>query len=279
MSEELTRVAVEAVQRAGKTLRQRFRDDSLKVHSKAEHDFVTEADHDSEAVIIDHLQKQFPSHLILSEEAGLVGPEGADHQWIIDPLDGTGNFLKGLPVWSVSIACRKQSRLESAVVYDPLGDNLFTATAGSGAWWNGDRMRVSKLAGIEGAFLATGFPFRARGALGVYLQLFEQVFLKARGIRRCGSAALDLAYTAAGVFDGFFEFRLSPWDIAAGDLLIREAGGVVTDLDGGDGYLTAGNVVSGSPAVHAALREVIQKYSSEDLLDDLAPVEKVSLAS
>jgi myo-inositol-1(or 4)-monophosphatase len=225
MSEELTRVAVDAARVAGKMLRQRFRDHSLKVHAKAEHDFVTEADRDSEALIIDTIRDQYTDHLILSEEAGLVGPADAEYQWIIDPLDGTGNFLKGFPLWSVSIACRQNDRALAAVVYDPLREDLFTATLGRGARLNGEIMRVSKRSGLDDAFFATGFPFKARGALDVYLDIFRRVFVESRGIRRCGSAALDLAYTAAGTFDGFFEFRLSAWDIAAGARFASGAAG------------------------------------------------------
>ncbi len=274
MSEELTRVAADAARLAGDMLRKRFRDRSLRVETKAKHDFVTEADHDSEALIIEAIQSRFPDHSILSEEVGLVGPRESDYHWIIDPLDGTGNYLKGLPVWSVSIACRRGNRGLAAAVCDPIRDDLFSASRGGGAYLNGEAIRVSKRTELSDAFLATGFPFRARGALDMYLNIFRQVFLEARGIRRCGSAALDLAYTAAGVFDGFFEFRLSAWDIAAGELLIREAGGVLSDLDGGMNYLESGNVVAGPEALQRKLLAAANQFASEGLLDDLAPLEE-----
>ena len=274
MSEELTHVAVDAARVAGKVLRRHFRDRSLEVHAKAEHDFVTEADRDSEALIIETIHDQFKDHLILSEEVGLVGPTDAQYQWIIDPLDGTGNFLKGFPVWSVSIACHQDDRAVAAVVYDPLREDLFSATVGCGAQLNGESIRVSERSGLDDAFLATGFPFKARGALDVYLKIFGRAFLESRGIRRCGSAALDLAYTAAGVFDGFFEFRLSAWDIAAGELLIREAGGLLSDLDGGSNFLVSGNVIAGPPGLYQELLAVAQEFASEDLIDELAPIEE-----
>lgn len=274
MAEELTRVGVDAARLAGEMLQRHFRDRTLEVEAKAAHDFVTEADRESESLIVDAIRSRYPDHSIETEEAGFIGPRDAECRWIIDPLDGTSNFLKGLPIWSISIACRRQDRTVSAVVFDPLRNDLFAATEGCGARLNGDLLQVADRDSLEDAFLATGFPFRARGALSIYLQIFEHVFKQARGIRRCGSAALDLAYTAAGMFDGFFEFRLSAWDIAAGELLIREAGGVLTDIDGGVGHLRSGNVVAGSAAVHAALLAAVRLYASESRLDELAPVEE-----
>ena len=157
------------------------------------------------------------------------------------------------------------------MVLDPLRDDLFTATRGGGARRGGTPLRSARSSGLDGAFLATGFPFRAHGALDTYLALFRDIFLEARGIRRCGAAALDLAYTAAGVFDGFFEFRLAPWDVAAGSLLIEEAGGVITDLDGGDRFIAGGNILAGPPGVHRRLREIAARHASEALLDRMVP--------
>jgi len=274
MLEELTRVAIDAAKLAGDRLRNRFGDGDLKVRAKAEHDFVTEADQESEQLILGALRDRFPEHLVLSEEIGLVGPREAEYRWVIDPLDGTSNFLKGLPIWSVSIACRDRHQTVAAAVYDPLRDDLFSATKGLGAYLNGETLHVSQRRSLSDAFLATGFPFRARGALDVYLDIFRQVFLHARGIRRCGSAALDLAYTAAGTFDGFFEFRLSSWDIAAGELLIREAGGVITDLDGEPNFLRSGNVLAGPMELHRELVAKVGDFASESRLDDLAPLEE-----
>ena len=274
MLEELTRVAVEAAKLAGDRLRDRFGDVDLKVRAKAEHDFVTDADQESEQLIIESIRDRFPEHLVLSEEVGWVGPSESEYRWVIDPLDGTSNFLKGLPIWSVSIACRDRHQTVAAAVYDPLRDDLFSATQGSGAYLNGEILRISQRPSLSDAFLATGFPFRARGALDVYLDIFRQVFLQARGIRRCGSAALDLAYTAAGTFDGFFEFRLSSWDIAAGELLIREAGGVISDLDGEQDFLRSGNVLAGPMGLHRELLSKVRQFASESRLDDLAPLEE-----
>jgi len=273
MSEELARVAAAAARIGAEQLLRRFRDRSVEIQFKAEHDLVSEADRESEAAIVEFLQDRLPDHKILSEEAGAVGPGEAVHEWIVDPLDGTNNFLQGLPVWGISVACRKGADLVAGAIYDPLGGNLFTASRGNGAFWNEEAMRVSAQSGLSGSFLATGYPFRARGAVDTYLQIFRDVFLQARAIRRCGAASLDLAYTAAGVYDGFFEFRLSAWDIAAGALLIEEAGGKVSDLEGGDDYLTRGNLIAGGTSLHADLLAAVRAHADESLLDELSPVE------
>lgn len=264
-------VAEAAAQAGARVLRERYRDSSLEAEVKAEYDYVSAADRDSEAAILELVRGAFPEHEILAEESGRLGASGAEYEWLIDPLDGTSNFLQGVPVFAVSIACRRRGRTEVGVVLDPLRDTLFTATRDGGAFMNGRPMRVSARAGVEGSFLATGYPFRARAALDVYLDVFRDAFLRARGLRRCGAAALDLAYTACGSFDGFFEFRLSPWDIAAGALLIEEAGGRVTDLDGGERYLETGNVVAGAPGVHRELAELIARHASEERIDELVP--------
>ena len=273
MTEELARLAAEAARAGAATLRRRFRDRSLVIQAKAKHDFVSDADRESESAIVSFLHARLPDHEVLSEEAGLVGPSGAEYQWIVDPLDGTSNYLQGLPVWGVSVACRQRETLVAGAIYDPLGENLFAASRHGGARWNGDEMSVSKQAGLDGAFLATGFPFRARGALDTYMRVFRTVFLQARSIRRCGAASLDLAYTAAGIFDGFFEFRLSAWDLAAGALLIEEAGGRVSDLEGGEDYLHTGNIVAGSHAVHGELLAAVREHADEELMDRQAPLE------
>ncbi len=243
----------------------------LEVTRKGENDFVTRADRDSEAAVLGEIRQRFPGHRILAEEGGVGSGGDSEYQWLVDPLDGTTNFLQGLPVWCVSVACRRGDQLVAAVVLDPEGGNLFTATLGGGARWNGRAMLASRHPGLAESFLATGYPFRAHVALDLYLTVFREVFLEAKAIRRCGSAALDLAYTAAGVYDGFFEFRLSPWDIGAGGLLVREAGGVVTDLDGGEGFFAGGNLVAGGAGVHRELRAVVGRYASEAELDRLSP--------
>lgn len=280
--ERLRQVAVEAARAGREVLRGYFRADNLQVRSKGHHDFVTRADHESEEAILGVIRDAFPDHHILAEESGHERPdsEGADDrseddaaggrfQWLVDPLDGTSNFLQGVPVFCISIACLHRGRGVAAAVLDPLRDDLFTAHRGAGATLNGEPIAVSDRPGLEGAFLATGYPFRAHEALDTYLECFRDIFVRTRGIRRLGAAALDLAYAAAGIFDGFFEFRLSPWDIAAGCLLVEEAGGVVTDLDGRGGYLEGGNVVAGGPGVHEALLRVIGARVDEELLDRL----------
>lgn len=273
MSKELARVAVEAARVGAEQLVPRFRDRSLRIEAKAEHDLVSEADRASESAIVDFLQGEVPEHKILSEEAGAIGATEAGYEWIVDPLDGTNNYLQGLPIWGISVACRVGTEVAAGVIFEPLGENLFWAARGSGAWWNDQPLRVSHHARLQGSFLATGYPFKARGALDTYLRIFRDVFLAARAIRRCGAASLDLAYTAAGVYDGFFEFRLSAWDLAAGALLIEEAGGVVSDLEGGAGYLEAGNLVAGNDGLHAELLAAVRRHADERALDLQAPLE------
>ena len=269
---ELLEVATAAAQAGAEILRERYRDSTLVAELKAEHDYVSEADRESETAILEVVRGAFPDHEIVAEESGRVGASGAEYEWLIDPLDGTSNFLQGLPVFAVSVACRKAGRTEVGVVLDPIRDNLFSGERGGGAFLNGRPMHVSSRASAEGSFVATGYPFRARKALDAYLDVFRDVFLRARGLRRCGAAALDLAYTACGTFDGFFEFRLSPWDIAAGAFLIEEAGGKVSDLDGGERYLETGNVIAGAPGVFDELLEVVGRHVTESRLDALVPL-------
>ncbi len=280
MEPDLLDASVAACRLGAEALTRSFRDAALEVRAKGENDFVTAADHASEAAIVAEIRRRFPRHRILAEEGGGGGGEAggaAGVEWLIDPLDGTTNFLHGLPVFCVSVACRRDGDLLAGAVLDPAGGNLFTARRGGGARWNGRPMRVSDRPGLAGAFLATGFPFRAHRTLDVYLALFRDVFQKAKAIRRCGAAALDLAYTAAGVYDGFFEFRLSPWDIGAGVLLVEEAGGRVTDLDGGGGYFAGGNVVAGGPAVQRELLAAVRRHTTEAALDAADPPDKPAL--
>ena len=258
----LLEVAERAAEAAARVQRDFFRSRDLEVEEKQANDFVTRADHESEAAILEVLQGAFPSHEVLAEESGLSA-SSSNYRWLVDPLDGTSNFLQGLPYVCISIACRRGEETLAAVVLDPLRDECFTASLGGGARWNGRPMRVSRRHGIAGSFLATGYPFRAKVTLDIYLGVFRDLLLQARGVRRCGAAALYLAYTAAGVYDGFFEFRLSPWDIAAGELLVREAGGRVTDLDGKAGLPASGNVLAGGADVHRQLRAVIARHVSE----------------
>ena len=276
MHEDLLHTAVEAARAGGEVLRRTFRDDSLRVDAKGANDFVSEADRESEAAVVEVVRRRHPDHRIVAEEGGLVVDGrggGAVHEWFVDPLDGTTNFLQGLPMFCVSVACRRGDELVAGAVLDPLRDDLFAARRGGGATWNGRPMRVSGRGGLDGAFLATGYPFKAKAALDEYLGVFRATFLRAKSIRRCGAAALDLAYTAAGIFDGFFEFRLSAWDIAAGALLVEEAGGAVSDLDGGGRYLASGNVVAGNAAVHRELLALAREHASEALLDERVPLD------
>ena len=269
--EQLRATGIRAAHSGAEVLRHYFRREGLEIEEKERHDFVTRADHESEARILEVIREAFPESTVLAEESGYRQGQGGELTWIVDPLDGTSNFLQGLPVFCISIGCLLEDDVVAGVVYDPLGDNLFTGVRGGGALWNDRPMKVSRRSGLEGAFLATGYPFRAREALELYLDVFRDTFLVARGIRRCGSAALDLAYTAAGVYDGFFEFRLSPWDIAAGMLLTREAGGLVSDLDGGGSSLESGNVIAGPATLQGELLDIVQRYVSEERLEIVHP--------
>lgn len=280
MHDELLATAVAAARAGAEVVTRYFRDAGLEVRRKGENDFVTQADKESEAAILAEIRKSFPDHRILAEEgSGAEHGHGSEYQWLIDPLDGTTNFLQGLPVYCVSVACRRGDEVLVGAIEDPEGKNVFTAARGGGAFWNGTRMETSGRTGLDGAFLATGYPFRALSTLDCYLAIFRDVFRDAKAIRRCGSAALDLAYTAAGVYDGFFEFRLSPWDIGAGVLMVREAGGVVTDLDGGERFFRSGNIVAGGSAVQRELLATVRRHASEGELDRVNPQEVPAAAS
>ncbi|HEY0512721.1 MAG TPA: inositol monophosphatase family protein [Thermoanaerobaculia bacterium] len=270
--QDLLQTALAAAHAGARIVTRYFRDAGLEVRRKAENDFVTQADKESEAAIVAAIREHYPDHRILAEEGSGAGQGHGDYEWLIDPLDGTTNFLHGLPTYCVSVACRQGDELLVAVIEDPEGRNLFSATRGGGAFWNGRPMRVSPQEGLKSSFLATGYPWRALPTLELYLGIFRDVFRLSKALRRCGSAALDLAYTAAGVYDGFFEFRLSPWDIGAGVLLVREAGGVVTDLDGGEGFFAGGNIVAGGPALHRELLEVIERHASEAGIETVNPL-------
>lgn len=236
---------------------------------KGRNDWVSTADRESEDAMRRILGGHFPGDAFVCEESGLTGGvEGTEQrEWVIDPLDGTSNYLRHFPFWCTSIGLRSKGELLAGVIYRPLDDEWFIAEAGSGAFRNGERMQVSSQPGLEGAFLATGFPFRAQRHLTTYTAIFKDVIATAKGVRRAGSAALDLAYTAAGIFDGFFELNLAPWDIAAGALLVLEAGGTVSDFSGGDRFWTRGNIVGASAGVHADLLALIERHTSEDVLD------------
>ncbi len=245
-------IAVSAARRAGNIIvRSLDHLDSLAVTTKSQNDFVSDVDRHAEQEIVNTIKKAYPNHSILAEESGMI--EGNEYQWIIDPLDGTTNFLHGFPQFAVSIAMMRNGILEIGLVYDPVSQDLFTAEKGGGAQLNGRRIRVSNRKGLEGALLGTGFPFKQQQHLDVYLETFKALFPDTAGIRRPGSAALDLAYVAAGRLDGFWEIGLNQWDIAAGALLVKEAGGSITDFGDGDSFLETGNVIAGNLRVRDAI--------------------------
>ncbi|MBQ0713754.1 MAG: inositol-1-monophosphatase [Paraperlucidibaca sp.] len=231
--------------------------DLVDVEAKGLNDYVTQVDIAAERAIIEFVRKTYPGHSIQAEESGATAGKGedADWLWIIDPLDGTTNFIHGFPQYAISIAVQYRGVTEHAVVLDPLKREAFSASRGSGATMNGRRLRVSDRRTLEGALIGTGFPFRPdqMHAMDGYLNMFKAVATQTAGLRRAGAASLDLAYVAAGRLDGFFEFGLAPWDIAAGELIIREAGGLVSDFTGGHGYLTSGNIVAGNPKIFKGL--------------------------
>ena len=236
---------------------------------KARNDWVSAADRESEQTIIDIIQKHSPADTILGEESGNVASKKGSSQrsWVIDPLDGTSNYLQHFPFWCISIGIRDEEQVTGAVIYEPLREQMFVAEKGKGAFLNGERIHVSTHTELEGAFLATGFPFRAQKHVATYTQVFGDVISVVKGVRRAGSAALDLAYTAAGIFDGFFELHLAPWDVAAGSLLVREAGGVVSDFSGGDQFWERGNIIGAAPGVHEKLLRLIGRHTDESQLD------------
>ena len=250
-------VALKAAERASEILLDYF-GKVREVELKARNDYVTEADKLSEMIIIKTIREAFPQHSIVAEESGGFS-SGSRWKWYVDPLDGTKNFIHGLPMFCVSIGIEFDGELVGAVINAPLLEELFVAERGEGAYCNGERLRVSTRE-FSQALVATGFPFRGKEYLDRYLSCFKEVFLKVSGLRRCGSAALDLAYTAKGVFDGFWEMSLHPWDIAAGALLIEEAGGVVSDFSGGKDYLKSGNVVGASPGTYGELLKIVNKH-------------------
>jgi myo-inositol-1(or 4)-monophosphatase len=261
----LLNTAVKAARKAGAIINRASLDlDLLRVTVKGHADFVTEVDKAAEQAIIATLSQAYPDHGFLAEESGAHRPAAAaDYTWIIDPLDGTTNFIHGFPQYAVSIACQHGGQITQAVIYDPARNDLFTATRGRGAFLNDRRLRVSKRTHLKDALIATGFPFRRLERLDAYLALLKRVVAGTAGVRRPGAAALDLAYVAAGRFDGFFEYNLSPWDIAAGCLLVVEAGGMISDDAGNADYLASGNVVCGNPKIFEQLLRMVRGQDLE----------------
>ena len=261
-------IAVRAARRAGDIIvRSLNRVHQLEVRSKGRNDFVTEVDTTVEQDIMETIRRTYPDHAFLAEESGRTASKfGRDEfVWIIDPLDGTTNFLHGFPQFAVSLAVERRGKLEHAVVYDPMRQELFTASRGDGAQVDGKRIRVSKQLDLDGALIGTGFPYRANTQwIDAYMAMLKLMMEKSAGIRRPGSAALDLAYLAAGRLDGFWEFGLGPWDTAAGTLLITEAGGMVGTLSGHE-YKQEGHIIAGNPKVYAAMVEAFRPFVPEEL--------------
>ncbi|HAF00837.1 MAG TPA: inositol monophosphatase [Methylophilaceae bacterium] len=253
-------VATKAAREAGKIINRASQDvGALKIHTKDFNDFVSEVDRAAEQAIISVLKEAYPDHGFLGEESG-ESNSAADSIWIIDPLDGTTNFLHNFPTYCVSIALQEKGVLTQAVIYDPVHNDLFTATKGRGAFLNDKRIRVTNRTKLQESLIATGFPFRDFSYLDTYMDILKDMMKKTIGIRRPGSAALDLAYVAAGWTDGFFEINLSPWDIAAGGLLVQEAGGIVGDFEGNESWLKTGNIVAANPKVFSQMLQVIAPH-------------------
>jgi myo-inositol-1(or 4)-monophosphatase len=253
-------VMVQAAMKAGRSLARDFGEvQNLQVSLKGPGDYVSQADRKAEEIIHAELSRARPGYAFLMEERGAVPGEDDQHRWLVDPLDGTTNFLHGLPVFSISIALERQGQLVAGLVYNPVMDELYTAERGSGAFLNDRRLRVAARRSLADTVIGTGVPHLGRGHHGNYLVELRNVMAEVSGIRRLGSAALDLAYVAAGRLDGFWEDRLSAWDIAAGILLIREAGGFATDKEGGQGMFDTGEVVAGNETIHRALLKTLKK--------------------
>jgi myo-inositol-1(or 4)-monophosphatase len=256
-------VAVKAARAAGNLINRAALDvEAVRINQKQINDFVTEVDHAAEQVIIETLLAAYPGHGILAEESGSEhGAKDSEYVWIIDPLDGTTNFIHGFPFYCVSIALAVQGKIEQAVVYDPTRNDLFTATKGRGAYMNERRIRVSKRVRLNECLVSTGFPFRPGDNFKNYLGMMSDLMPKLAGMRRPGAAALDLAYVAAGFTDGFFETGLNPWDVAAGSLLITEAGGLVGNFTGEADFLDQKECMAGNPRVYGQLVSILGKYS------------------
>jgi myo-inositol-1(or 4)-monophosphatase len=250
-------IAVRAARRAGSIINRAALDGSgLEVRSKRMNDFVTRVDHAAEEAIIETVRKAYPDHALLAEESGTTG--SGEYQWIIDPLDGTTNFIHGFPQYCVSIGIRHRGSLAHGVIYDPIKNELFTASKGRGAFLNDRRIRVSKCLRLADALVGTGFPFKEVSRVDLYMKQLRSITTSSAGVRRAGAAALDLAYVACARLDAFWEMGLSAWDMAAGALMIQEAGGLVGDLSGDDGYLESGEIACATPKVFPGLLEALR---------------------
>jgi len=263
-------VAVKAARAAGAIINRAALDvEAVRISQKQVNDFVTEVDHASEQVIIETLLGAYPGHGILAEESGTQhGAQDSEYVWIIDPLDGTTNFIHGFPVYCVSIALSVRGKIEQAVIYDPSRNDLFTATKGRGAYMNERRIRVSKRTRLSECLVSTGFPFRSGDNFKQYLAIMADMMPRMAGLRRPGAAALDLAYVAAGFTDGFFETGLNPWDVAAGSLLVTEAGGLIGNFTGEPDFLEQRECLAGAPRIYGQLVPLLAKYSKFAGIDD-----------
>ena len=271
-------VAIKAARAAGAIINRAALDvEAVRVSQKQVNDFVTEVDHAAEAVIIETLLTAYPGHGILAEESGQEhGAKDSEFVWIIDPLDGTTNFIHGFPIYCVSIALAVRGKMEQAVVFDPTRNDLFSATKGRGAYLNDRRLRVSKRIALEQSLLATGFPFRKGDDFNTYLLMMGDIMQRTAGLRRPGSAALDLAYVAAGYTDGFFETGLKPWDAAAGSLLVTEAGGLVGNFTGESEFIEQQECIAANPKIYGQLVSILGKYSKFAGAADKALVTKAT---
>lgn len=264
MNNPMLNIAIRAARQAGRVLLRYYeRTEQLTIQDKGRNDFVSEVDRAAEQAIVKELRAKYPDHAILAEESGRCGEH--EFVWIIDPLDGTTNYLHGFPQFAVSIGLQHRDRLALGVIYNPLAEELFTAIRGEGAYLNDRRLRVANRRSLDGALIGTGFPFRDQRHLEQFLNMLKAIMRDAAGIRRPGSASLDLAYVAAGRLDGFWELGLAPWDLAAGAVLITEAGGTVTDLSGGDKFVNTGNIVAGNLKVQRAMLSCIRPFLDESL--------------
>ena len=271
-------VAIKAARAAGAIINRAALDvEAVRISQKQVNDFVTEVDHAAEQAIIEMLLTAYPGHGILAEESGSErGAKDSDYVWIIDPLDGTTNFIHGLPVYCVSIALAVKGKVEQAVIYDPSRNDLFTATKGRGAYMNDRRIRVSKRTRMQECLISTGFPFRPGDDFNAYLRMMGEVMQRTAGLRRPGAAALDLAYVAAGFTDAFFETGLQPWDMAAGSLLVTEAGGLVGNFTGESDFLHQKECLAGSPKIYGQLVGILGKYSKFAGAGDKAAVRQAT---
>lgn len=254
----LVNIAIKAIRNASKIiLRATDRLDTIRIEEKNHNDFVTDIDQQAEQIIIQTIHESYPDHAILGEESGASGT--SDYTWIIDPIDGTSNFLHGHPHFCTAIGIKYKNRIEHGIIYDHLRQELFTATFGGGSFLNDRRIRVATRKQFAGSLIATGFGNKTIKNIEIYLKILAAILPQAAGIRRSGSAALDAAYVACGRVDGFWEMNLAPWDIAAGALIIQEAGGIVTDFEGTSNYLTTGNLIAGNQYLSKTILEVVQK--------------------